>query len=343
MTCQPCAPAMPAGNLLSGSPPAPAARLCRTRVPGDSFQHPSKGSLYCRVLSMRHFEFAERQPMTMSSKPVIATSMRSGLELLLLSLFLCTFLVLAPRRQRGGSSFVGLGGDSSLGVSHPSLPSLSRRSGTGNVARASYPHARRLRLADSRRSGERPREPDRRRVEGWMGAGSDSVRPVGSRGATGRETCIAGRLRQERRTAHCVLSHSGDPFSCSISRSPWRRTRGARVFLCLSQTQALRGQRSNFRHGVDVQVAGGLFSEQSDPADESKWVAYGQGNAPLTFTWRRKTEDHRTTLPLRLRGSLTELVSLGEDSTSIYAEVNLEIGAGRCFRGRGSSCRKRSP
>ncbi len=82
------------------------------------------------------------------------------------------------------------------------------------------------------------------------------------------------------------------------------------------------------RQGVDVQVSGGLLSEKSESAAESKWVAYGQGNEPLTFNWRRKTEDHRTTQPLRLRGSLTELVSLGEDSTSIYAEVNLDVVQG---------------
>jgi len=79
---------------------------------------------------------------------------------------------------------------------------------------------------------------------------------------------------------------------------------------------------------VDVQVAGGLLSEKSESADESKWVAYGQGNESLTFSWRRKTEDHHTTQPLRMRGSLIELVSLGEDSASVYAEVNLDVSQG---------------
>jgi hypothetical protein len=82
------------------------------------------------------------------------------------------------------------------------------------------------------------------------------------------------------------------------------------------------------RHGVDVQVAGGLLLEKSDTAEESKWAAYGQGNTPLTFTWRRKTEDHHTTQPLRMRGSLIELVSLGEDSASIYAEASLDVSQG---------------
>src|SRR5215469_15581598 len=88
------------------------------------------------------------------------------------------------------------------------------------------------------------------------------------------------------------------------------------------------------RQGLDIQVAGGLLSEKSETASNSKWIAYAQGNEPLTFTWRRKTEDHRMTQPLRMRNSLTELVSLGEDSTSIYAEVTIDVvqGAAREIR-----------
>lgn len=82
------------------------------------------------------------------------------------------------------------------------------------------------------------------------------------------------------------------------------------------------------RQGVDLKLVGGLLSEKSESANESKWIAYGRGNEALTFTWRRKTEDHRTTQPLRLRGSLTQLLGLGEDSTSINAEVNLEVTQG---------------
>jgi hypothetical protein len=82
------------------------------------------------------------------------------------------------------------------------------------------------------------------------------------------------------------------------------------------------------RQGVDIKLAGGLLSEKSESATESKWIAYGRGNEPLTFTWRRKTEDHHTTLPLRMRGSITQLLGLGEDTTSINGEVNLEVTQG---------------
>ena len=82
------------------------------------------------------------------------------------------------------------------------------------------------------------------------------------------------------------------------------------------------------RQGVDIRLTGGLLSEKSESEAESRWVAYGRGNEALSFTWRRKTEDHRATQPLRLRGSLTELLGLGEDATSINAEVNLEVTQG---------------
>ena len=82
------------------------------------------------------------------------------------------------------------------------------------------------------------------------------------------------------------------------------------------------------RQGVDVRLTGGLLSEKSESAAESKWIAYGRGYEALAFAWRRKTEDHRATQPLRMRGSLTQLLGLGEDSTSINAEISLEVTQG---------------
>jgi hypothetical protein len=82
------------------------------------------------------------------------------------------------------------------------------------------------------------------------------------------------------------------------------------------------------KQGVDVRLNGGLLADNSESAAESKWLAYARGNEPLTFTWKRKTEDHRSTQPLRLRGSLTELTGLGEDTTTIVAEVNVEVTQG---------------
>lgn len=126
-----------------------------------------------------------------------------------------------------------------------------------------------------------------------------------------------------------VLSHSGRSVVLLDIALPIASNAGSEsMALPPADSGITRASIQLLRHGVDVQVGGGLLSEHSDTADESKWVAYGRGNEPLTFSWRRKTGDHRTTQPLRLRGSLTELISLGEDSTSIYAEVNLEVVQG---------------
>lgn len=88
------------------------------------------------------------------------------------------------------------------------------------------------------------------------------------------------------------------------------------------------------RQGIDLKISGGLLSEESETSAETRWLAYARGNEALTFTWRKKTEDHHVELPLRLRGSLTQLTSLGEDSTSVYAEANFEVvqGAAREVR-----------
>src|SRR5215831_15292082 len=88
------------------------------------------------------------------------------------------------------------------------------------------------------------------------------------------------------------------------------------------------------RQGIDLRVGGGILSEKSETTGETKWLAYGRGNEPLTFTWRKKTEDHHIELPLRMRGSLTQLISLGEDAATVYAEANVEIvqGAAREVR-----------
>ncbi|MBZ5688098.1 MAG: hypothetical protein LAP86_24045 [Acidobacteriia bacterium] len=88
------------------------------------------------------------------------------------------------------------------------------------------------------------------------------------------------------------------------------------------------------RQGIDLRVDGGILSEKSETSGGTKWLAYGRGNEALILTWHKKTEDHHIELPLRMRGSLTQLTSLGEDSTSVYAEASLEIvqGAAREVR-----------
>lgn len=79
------------------------------------------------------------------------------------------------------------------------------------------------------------------------------------------------------------------------------------------------------RQGVDVHITGGLLLEHSETAAGSRWVANGRGNEPLTFGWRRRVDDQRASQPLRVRAVLTQLVGLGEDSTQVNAEVQIEV------------------
>ena len=82
------------------------------------------------------------------------------------------------------------------------------------------------------------------------------------------------------------------------------------------------------RQGVDVRITGGLLLEHSEAATGSRWVANGRGGEPLTFAWRRRVDDLRASQPLRLRGSITQLIGLGEDATQINAEVQVEVVQG---------------
>ena len=82
------------------------------------------------------------------------------------------------------------------------------------------------------------------------------------------------------------------------------------------------------RTGVDLTVAGGFVAEQTESATENRWTVYGSPARPLTFSWKRRVDDRRATLPLRSRARITELVALGEDSTQITASVRLEVVQG---------------
>lgn len=79
------------------------------------------------------------------------------------------------------------------------------------------------------------------------------------------------------------------------------------------------------REGVDVTVMNGFVSDQTVNNGVSRWTAHGRANQPLTFAWRRRVDDQRVNQPLRVRGAVTELVGLGEESTQITATAQLEV------------------
>jgi hypothetical protein len=82
------------------------------------------------------------------------------------------------------------------------------------------------------------------------------------------------------------------------------------------------------RTGVDLTVTGGFIAEQSETGNDSRWVVYGNPGRPLAFTWKRKSDDRRSSLPLRTRARVTELVALGEDSTQVTSSIQLDVTQG---------------
>lgn len=82
------------------------------------------------------------------------------------------------------------------------------------------------------------------------------------------------------------------------------------------------------RDGVDITVQNGFLSEQTVIGGVSRWTAHGRANQPLTFAWRRRVDDQRATQPLRVRGAITQLVGLAEESTQITATAQLDVVQG---------------
>jgi hypothetical protein len=132
-----------------------------------------------------------------------------------------------------------------------------------------------------------------------------------------------------------LLSHSGR-FTLTLDVDVPVTTSAGDESISLPSTESgiTRAALELPRRGIDLKVEGGILSEKSETSGETKGLAYARGNGALTLTWHKKTEDHHIASPLRVRGSLTQLTSLGEDASTVYAEASLDIveGAARQVR-----------
>jgi len=132
-----------------------------------------------------------------------------------------------------------------------------------------------------------------------------------------------------------LLSHAGrSVLTLEIDVPVSASTGDESISLPSTESGVTRASLQLLRQGIDLRIGGGMLSEKSETGGTTKWLAYGRGNEALTFTWRKKTADHHIELPLRMRGSLTQLTNLGEDLTSIYAEVRLTVVQGAAREAR---------
>jgi hypothetical protein len=82
------------------------------------------------------------------------------------------------------------------------------------------------------------------------------------------------------------------------------------------------------RAGVDLMVQNGFVASEDKRPDESRWTIHSRGGQPMHLSWRQRADDERAKLPLRLRGSVTEFVGLGEDATQVSATIQAEASQG---------------
>lgn len=158
-----------------------------------------------------------------------------------------------------------------------------------------------------------------------------------------REAKLDGKLlslvspsgSKEHNQLFALLSHTGRGVITLEIALPIAATAGEeRVTLPATSSGVTRATLEIRRSGVDLSLSGGLLSESKEIPNGGRWTVYGKGAEPIVFAWRRKVEEHHVTLPLRMRGTMTQFVGLGEDSTSVSANVALEVTQGAAKEAR---------
>ncbi|HEY6129750.1 MAG TPA: hypothetical protein VIW23_16375 [Candidatus Acidoferrum sp.] len=140
---------------------------------------------------------------------------------------------------------------------------------------------------------------------------------------------VAGPGGKSNAQLSAVLSHPGRSTLVLEIALPIAASAGEEsISLPPSVSGVTRATVDLPRQGVDIRLTGGLLSDRSQSQNANRWIVYATGNAPLIFCWKRKTEDRRVEQPLRLRGNLTQILGLGEESASLSAEVTLDIAQG---------------
>ena len=82
------------------------------------------------------------------------------------------------------------------------------------------------------------------------------------------------------------------------------------------------------RSNVDLSVDGGFVTEHNETAEESRWTVYGRPSEALKLSWKHRVDDRRSSLPLRARAGITEIVGFGEDASQVAASVHVEVVQG---------------
>jgi hypothetical protein len=166
--------------------------------------------------------------------------------------------------------------------------------------------------------------------DGWVSVSIPDGLMVREAQLDGRPVNLAARISEKGPNgANLLLSKPGRSVLTLKIVAPVKTVAGTDILhLPVSSSAVSHATVVLARQGVDVRISGGLLLAHSETTDSSRWVANGKGGEPLTFAWRRRVDDARSKQPLRYRGSVTQLVGLGEDATQINAEIEVDVMQG---------------
>ena len=141
--------------------------------------------------------------------------------------------------------------------------------------------------------------------------------------------------------AHVLLRRAGRSVLTLDVVLPLAASAGIEsIALPASPSPIARATLSLPKSGVDLSPSGGFVAEHTENGGESRWTAYGRANQAMTLSWKRKIDDHRAELPLRLRARLDVDGGLSEDVCATSDRGSRGSGAGP---GAATSCSRCRP
>jgi hypothetical protein len=109
---------------------------------------------------------------------------------------------------------------------------------------------------------------------------------------------------------------------------PLRTTQGTESFtLPPSRAAVSRLAVIVARDQIDLTVNGAVLSERPQTAD-GRWIAFGRTGQPIVVQWQRRVDNVRASQPLRWRGTITQLIGLGEETSALNTTVRAEVVQG---------------
>jgi hypothetical protein len=162
--------------------------------------------------------------------------------------------------------------------------------------------------------------------DGWVMVAIPAGLIVREARLDGKPVSLVAEPQGGRPGEYLLLSHTGRSMLVLQIVAPVSSVAGTDILhLPVGSSAVSRASVTLARQGVDVHITGGLLLEKNETANESRWVAGGNGADTLIFAWKRRLDDQRSAQPLRLRAGVTQLVGLGEDTTQLNADVQVDV------------------